>query len=271
MKCNRCKHEKHEDEFEITRKGTRARNCKACVAYLNRPNFCRRCRLEFPEEEFKMGNRGKRITLCTRCDRVRGKNQKRWIAKMKVENIAMVESGEMKCLRCRKIQPLDAFRDDRGVVMKRCLVCREYMRTHAVKDRAAWDPEKRERRYAIANQQRRELRMEALRAYGAFCQCCGEEAFEFLAIDHVDGNGNDHRRKLKAGYLLGEEKVWGFYNWLRANNWPKGYGVLCHNCNMAKGLYGTCPHRKNPLLPVETKGLGPMEVKRSGGPRKMVN
>jgi hypothetical protein len=24
----------------------------------------------------------------------------------------------------------------------------------------------------------------------------------------------------------------------------KGYRVLCHNCNLARGFYGYCPHEK---------------------------
>lgn len=25
--------------------------------------------------------------------------------------------------------------------------------------------------------------------------------------------------------------------------WPPGYQVLCHNCNVAKRILGTCPHQ----------------------------
>jgi hypothetical protein len=27
------------------------------------------------------------------------------------------------------------------------------------------------------------------------------------------------------------------------NNFPDGFQVLCHNCNMSIGLYGYCPHQ----------------------------
>jgi hypothetical protein len=26
------------------------------------------------------------------------------------------------------------------------------------------------------------------------------------------------------------------------NEFPDGFQVLCHNCNLAKGYYGECPH-----------------------------
>jgi hypothetical protein len=29
---------------------------------------------------------------------------------------------------------------------------------------------------------------------------------------------------------------------LARNGFPDGYRVLCHNCNMALGQYGYCPH-----------------------------
>jgi hypothetical protein len=85
------------------------------------------------------------------------------------------------------------------------------------------------------------LRMEVLKAYGGEepkCACCDEKEIKFLSIDHVEGNGNAHRRnivKSRSGYQ--------FYRWLKKNNFPSGFQVLCYNCNMAKGFYGICPHK----------------------------
>lgn len=64
------------------------------------------------------------------------------------------------------------------------------------------------------------------------CACCDESTYEFLCIDHIDGNGNEHRKEI--GCRLDE--------WIIRNNFPEGFQVLCHNCNMAKGAYGICPH-----------------------------
>lgn len=33
-----------------------------------------------------------------------------------------------------------------------------------------------------------------------------------------------------------------YYSWVINNNFPSGHQVLCHNCNLAKGFYGECPH-----------------------------
>ena len=80
------------------------------------------------------------------------------------------------------------------------------------------------------------LRKEVLDAYGSECWCCGEDEIKFLSIDHKLGGGVQHRKKLtEDGTTL--------YLWLRKNKFPKGYQVLCHNCNLAKGFYGSCPHK----------------------------
>ncbi|MBD0372781.1 MAG: hypothetical protein ICV60_18195 [Pyrinomonadaceae bacterium] len=80
------------------------------------------------------------------------------------------------------------------------------------------------------------LRIETFAAYGGQCACCGESALEFLAIDHVNGGGSKQRRELKRRGV-------NFYRWLKKQGFPQGeYQALCHNCNMAKGFYGECPH-----------------------------
>jgi hypothetical protein len=83
----------------------------------------------------------------------------------------------------------------------------------------------------------RRVRQEALEHYGNNCACCGETRTEFLAIDHIEGGGNEHRRKLntKGGT--------SFYHKLRKLGWPGGLRVLCHNCNASLGHYGYCPHQ----------------------------
>lgn len=75
------------------------------------------------------------------------------------------------------------------------------------------------------------------------CACCGETEIEFLHIDHVNGDGADHRRRVKAetGKTLGGT---GMLYWLRDNNYPDGFQVLCANCNLAKRVNNICPHER---------------------------
>lgn len=61
---------------------------------------------------------------------------------------------------------------------------------------------------------------------------------DFLAIDHVEGNGAAHRRELGGTGTV-------FYAWLVKNNFPKEFQILCHNCNFAKFRNGgVCPHQR---------------------------
>ena len=70
------------------------------------------------------------------------------------------------------------------------------------------------------------------------CECCGTTHYEFLVIDHIKGGGCEHRRE-----IFGDTKGgFRFYRWIVNNNYPVGFRVLCHNCNMSLGLYGYCPH-----------------------------
>lgn len=77
-------------------------------------------------------------------------------------------------------------------------------------------------------------KIKALNAYGGKCICCGITEPKFLALDHINGSGNQHRK------TIGNKTI---YVWLRQNNYPKGFQVLCHNCNMATAFWPQCPHK----------------------------
>jgi len=78
------------------------------------------------------------------------------------------------------------------------------------------------------------IRKEVLEHYGGKCECCGEVTYEFLSIDHINGGGAKHRKEINRMIVP----------WLRKNNYPEGFRVLCFNCNQAMGIYGYCPHKK---------------------------
>ena len=82
---------------------------------------------------------------------------------------------------------------------------------------------------------KKKLRIATIEAYGGKCDCCNESTTEFLAIDHVNGGGTKERRERFSSPAQ-------LQKWLRDNNYPDGYRVLCHNCNSALGFYGYCPH-----------------------------
>lgn len=91
----------------------------------------------------------------------------------------------------------------------------------------------------INNTRRRwDLRLQVLAAYGNRCACCDEASPYFLEVDHPKGDGSQHRKVL--GITAGQH----FYQYLKGEGFPRGYRLLCSNCNTARGWYGFCPHRE---------------------------
>lgn len=88
-------------------------------------------------------------------------------------------------------------------------------------------------------------RDEVYAAYGGYkCNCCGETERMFLSIDHVHNDGAEERR---SGKYKGAGS--SFYLWLRKNNFPNGYQVLCMNCQSGKHRNGgVCPHQTSSTL-----------------------
>ena len=66
------------------------------------------------------------------------------------------------------------------------------------------------------------------------CLRCGVNDIDVLTIDHINGGGNEHRRQLRVGSGT------HFFYWLRRNNYPSGFQVLCWNCNVKKRLREGC-------------------------------
>jgi hypothetical protein len=72
---------------------------------------------------------------------------------------------------------------------------------------------------------------------GPICVCCEETRLEFLTLDHIDGGGSDQMRELRRLRT-------SFPTWIKKNDYPPGFRVLCLNCNFSLGHYGYCPHPK---------------------------
>lgn len=86
------------------------------------------------------------------------------------------------------------------------------------------------------------IKREALSHYGGpFCQCCGETEILMLALDHIDGNGAEHRRALTGTRSMPGSS----YTWAKKNNWPPIFRVMCHSCNFARHWTPgqICPHQ----------------------------
>lgn len=118
-------------------------------------------------------------------------------------------------------------------------------RQKSIKKWATENPEKRaeitrkwylENRSKKANEQWERLlryKTQVMEAYGGKCSCCGEKDITFLTVEHLNRNGDEHRKV-----------VGNFYKWLIQNNFPKeGLSILCMNCNWAERHGRKCPHK----------------------------
>lgn len=99
---------------------------------------------------------------------------------------------------------------------------------------------------------RKRIRLEALTYYSGGtpkCSCCGDTHLIFLTMNHVGGDGAEHRRTEfgssgepggRNGGYGGSHMLW---TWLKRNGYPDGFEVLCFNCNFAQ-YWGGCPHKE---------------------------
>jgi len=91
-----------------------------------------------------------------------------------------------------------------------------------------------------SKESQKQLRMQVLAAYGSKCMCCAETNIEFLGVDHAQGGRYGTvkpDKKCRSGAKL--------YRALKRAGFPPEFRLLCHNCNLSRGLYGYCPHEKN--------------------------
>lgn len=152
------------------------------------------------------------------------------------------------CSRCHQEKPLTAFyvsrrsSDGRVSWCVDCVIAVEKAKRLADPDRfkklrKAYYDAHREQLSVKSRESRQERRATVIHHYSRGtnkCACCGESTSQFLCIDHVDGGSRHRRDDRKANKDI--------YKWLLKNGLPDGFRVLCHNCNMARGFYGQCPH-----------------------------
>lgn len=76
-------------------------------------------------------------------------------------------------------------------------------------------------------QQREDLKLEVMNAYGGpKCAWCPETDIRYLEIDHIEGGGRQHLKRENLG-----NGGHALRCWLKANNFPPGFRILCRTCN----------------------------------------
>jgi hypothetical protein len=129
----------------------------------------------------------------------------------------------------------------------------EVWEEHKAKRRKQWASGYGEKERARIREEARFIRAQAIRKYGGFCACCGENTPEFLTLDHVNrdgyrerfGNGKDRRQ-------LPVTQAW--YRKLLSEPVRTDLRVLCYNCNCGRERNnGICPHERQLRLVVNRK------------------
>lgn len=68
------------------------------------------------------------------------------------------------------------------------------------------------------------------------CECC--DSNKNLEVDHILGNGKEHRLEIGHG-------IKSLCDWIKQNNFPPGFQVLCEPCNISKHTQTFCKlHKK---------------------------
>lgn len=84
----------------------------------------------------------------------------------------------------------------------------------------------------------RDVKEKIINHYGGKCKCCGEKILDFLTIDHINNDGNVHRKELK------QKGITNMYHFIVKHKYPSYFQILCFNCNVSKRInYGKCVHQ----------------------------
>lgn len=202
---------------------------------------CRKCLQDKEVKQFGVykvvnGVEYRRL-VCSSCRLVIAKE-----AKKKLVGKAFPDSKK-QCRECGELKPFSQFEPGRG----KCDDCRRsYFRKKAISSKetirraSEWNKNNPEAHRKASLSYYYKIQDQAIKAYGGYkCSCCGETEPLFLALDHINNDGKDHRKKIGT---MGGAKL---YKWLRDNNYPEGFQVLCSNCNHGKYRNGgICPHKQ---------------------------
>jgi hypothetical protein len=184
-----------------------------------------------------------------------------WLGKSLVSLLPKyMETKQRQCKKCKRLLSLDTFekhphgKDGHTDQCKQCKF--EYNKTYLAKKRL--DPEwvkandairktyKRKhpsKKYYTAERERNWRLRFKRKIMSHYCEdgivkCirCKFEDIRALSIDHITGGGIKHRKAIGA---VGSAE---FYRWLRNNNYPAGFQVLCMNCQFIKRFENNeCP------------------------------
>lgn len=133
------------------------------------------------------------------------------------------------CYACEELHPVALFTKDKKRSNGLSYVCKPIRNT---KRKESDDKRRAEGKRSESAQSAFLTKQKVIYEYSNgtnVCVSCGFKDIRALTIDHINGDGSIERK------LLGNKgRGSHFYIYLKINNFPKGYQVLCMNCQFIK-------------------------------------
>ncbi len=112
-----------------------------------------------------------------------------------------------------------------------------YSHREEIRERRNKRPEEKVKKLSIyLKSWRRKVKEAVLTHYShldsPICKRCGITDIDVLCLDHILADGAKQKKEL-FGHRAGGMFV---YRWVQKNDYPKGYQVLCANCNLKKKI-----------------------------------
>ncbi len=242
--CTKCGKATQSDKTLCSHHRQKAKeNAQAIVIKRKKGKLCYKCGQ-------KLTNGRKSCNNCLNKN-VPKQRDDRWISPMDREKLGLCvacskpnKTSNKWCDKCsNKYNTIALLTRRSRIANGLCSICGERLLSNRSNIKCIICIHKNKKWYASSNyrqtcnQKQRLLRDTIIQHYGEKCVCCGVSEKTFLAIDHINDDGNIHRQKIK-------KRGRNFHEWIIDNNFPKDLQILCHNCNMSKHLNsGTCAHK----------------------------
>jgi len=151
---------------------------------------------------------------------------------------AIPENGKTRCETCNA-EHLNYTKRSRAKAAKNgkclyCLVASRHQNFTMCKDCLLKHNTKGKENY-------QKMRSACIEAYGKHCVCCGLNNPKYLQLDHINNDGEAHRKEVFRGNRKGSMYAWAYHN-----NFPDILQLLCGNCHQAKTSCGGCSASDHP-------------------------
>lgn len=183
-------------------------------------DICLACGVELNSENWHKFNSRKRFFRCRICFNKRLPQNKDIVKRVYNSIIRNCKDCDIKLIE-NKNWNISA-KESSIFKCKNCSVLKEKIRQEKTK-------------YSILK--KLEIKNEVFDLLGYKCNCCDENNWTHLTVDHILENGSTERGAKKNG-----DKYSNIYWYIHLTKDINSYQTLCMNCNYSKGNYGFCSH-----------------------------